>query len=71
MKIRKQDVATLIAGVALDQTLVHWSFGLGDMVPLQFPFYTLTPAINTAAMVVWPLLAVLLIYYAWFRQSPR
>lgn len=73
MKIRKQEIATLLAGVALDQTLVHWSFGLGDMLPLHFPFYTLTTSLNTAAMVAWPLLAMLamlLIYYAWFRQ-PR
>lgn len=66
-----KEVAKFFSGVAAMQVLIHWAFGLSDVLPLTLLGITYTPALNTAAMIVWPILTVLLVYYAWGHRSAR
>lgn len=69
MTNRKKEFAKFFAGLAADQTISHWTLGLSGILPLNFGFITMTPALNTAAMVAWPLVTIFLVYYAWLKNS--
>lgn len=71
MESRKKEVAKFSAGVASLETVLHWTLGLAGELPITVAGVSLTPAINTAGMVVWPVVAALLVYYAWVRGTPR
>jgi hypothetical protein len=64
----KRELAKFFAGVAANQTLTHWAFGLSDVLPFKLLVVTYTPALNGVAMIVWPLVAVALIRYGWMRR---
>ena len=63
-----REVAKFIAGFAGNQFLTH-----GAMAATNTEFSMLgvayTRELNTLAAVVWGLLMLLLIYYAWIRRS--
>ncbi|SKA28664.1 hypothetical protein SAMN02745126_04814 [Enhydrobacter aerosaccus] len=64
-----KEFAKFFAGVAAMQTVFHWALGLSDVLPVTLVGITYTPGLNTTAMVAWPIIMVLLIYYAWLRRS--
>ena len=68
MTDRKKEIAKFFAGVAANQTIVHWGLGLSDVLPLTLLGMTYTTTLNTAAMVAWPVIAILLVHYAWIRK---
>jgi hypothetical protein len=68
MKINKREVAKLLAGIAVNQTIVHWAFLLSSDLPIDFRFYTLTPTLNLFAVIFWPIATALLVRYAWGRK---
>lgn len=65
---KKQLTAMFFAGLAFDQSIVHWGLGTTRELPITYSFYTLTPQLNMAASIFWPLLAFLLLVYAWPRR---
>lgn len=67
MSNRKKELAKFFAGAAAYDALVHWVLGLSDVLPLKLRGVTLTRTLNRVAMVVWPILASLLVYYAWIK----
>ncbi len=67
MTDRRKEIAKFFAGVAANQTIVHWGLGLSDVLPLKLLGITYTTTLNAAAMVAWPIIAMLLVYYAWMR----
>ena len=71
MESRKKEFAKFFAGVASLETVLHWTLGFAGEFPITVAGFTLTPATNTAGMVVWPVVAALLVYYAWVRGTPR
>lgn len=62
--------AKFFAGLAFDQTLGHWLFGLfwSELFPLKIGWFTFTATFNYACMAVWPLLTIALVYIAWYRR---
>lgn len=66
-----KEFAKFFAGVAAMQTVFHWALGLSNLLPLTLVGVTYTSALNTTAMVAWPIITVLLVYYAWLRRSGR
>lgn len=69
MANRAREVTKFLAGVAAEETTIHWALGFSDVLPLKIVGVTITPTLNTIAMVAWPIVAALLIYYAWVRRS--
>ncbi|MBS1629523.1 MAG: hypothetical protein JST27_05650 [Bacteroidetes bacterium] len=64
-----KEVAKLFAGMAVHDTLVHWAFGISGKFPIELsPLITITKDLNTFSMIFWPLVAAVLIYYAWFKK---
>lgn len=52
------------------QVIIHWAIGFSGELPLTLAGVTYTPELNTAAMIAWPIVTILLIYYAWVRWRP-
>lgn len=69
MTSRTKEVAKFFAGVAAEETVVHWTLGFSEVLPLKLFGITITPTLNTGAMVVWPIIAGLLVYYAWMQKE--
>lgn len=67
MTNRKKELAKFFAGVAVCGALVHWVLGFSEVLPLKLRGMTLTRTLNRTSMVGWPILAILLAYYAWIK----
>lgn len=65
--------AMFLAGIAADETVGHWWLGTfgRDMLPMQFGGLTVTSTLNTAMMVIWPVILVLSLWFAVFRKGRR
>ncbi len=63
----KKEVAKFFSGVAAMQVLVHGAFALTGSNYTILGF-TLSGAYNTFAVVLWAMVLVLLIYYAWIKR---
>ena len=65
--------AMFLAGIAADETVGHWWLGTfgRDMLPMQFGGLTVTSTLNTAMMVIWPVVLVLSLWFAVFRKGRR
>lgn len=72
MTNRKKELAKFFAGFATAQIIFHWGLGLFSVnLPLNFSFITLTEGLNTFAMVFWPIILVLSVYYGWIRKIKK
>lgn len=65
-----KELAKFFSGVAAMQVIIHWAIGFSGELPLTLAGVTYTPELNTAAMIAWPIVTILLIYYAWVRWRP-
>ena len=65
---RLKEAAKLFAGLAVHESLLHGSFGLIGKFPIQIGPVIITKELNTFGMIGWPIIAALLIYYAWFKK---
>ncbi len=72
MQLRAREVAKFLSGIAFHETLGHWWLGIWgqDMLPWKFSWFTFTSTINVFAMVIWPIVLVALVWFAWLRR-PR
>ncbi|MBT9175278.1 MAG: hypothetical protein DDT22_00953 [candidate division WS2 bacterium] len=68
MTNRKKEFAKFFAGVAAEETTIHWALGLSGILPLNFFGFNLTQIFNTILMVFWPIVAILLVYYARIKK---
>lgn len=69
MANQKKELAKFFAGFASAQIISHWGLGLfSENLPLDFGFITLTEGLNTFAMVFWPIILVLSVYYGWIKK---
>ena len=66
-----REAAKFLAGYAGAETLGHWWMGVWGrhLMPLDLGWFTFTPAVNTFAMIFWPLVLVALVYHAWLRKT--
>lgn len=64
---RKKEIAKFFAGVAANQVLTHGAFAVTG---LQFTLFGIayTTGLNAVAVVVWAIVLVLLVYYAWIKK---
>lgn len=71
MSATSREVAKFLSGIAFHETLGHWWLGIWgkDMLPWEFSWFTFTSEMNTACMVVWPVLFLSLAWYAWLGKS--
>jgi hypothetical protein len=65
----RKEVAKFFSGVGAMQWVFHWALGFSGELPLTLFGITYTSALNTTAMVIWPIVTLLLLYYAWGRRS--
>lgn len=63
-----RELAKFLSGVAAMQVLIHGALASSGELPLTILGVTYTPELNTVAVVVWPIIAILLAYYAWGRR---
>ena len=65
------EVAKFLSGYAAAETLGHWWIGIWGrhLLPMDVGWFTFTPAFNTFAMIVWPLVLAALGYFAWCRKA--
>jgi len=66
MKQRKE-IAKFFAGVAANQVLIHAALAISG---IQFTLAGIayTRGLHVMAVVVWAILLVLLVYYAWMKK---
>ncbi|MBX9630150.1 MAG: hypothetical protein K2X67_06475 [Burkholderiales bacterium] len=62
-----KEVAKFLAGFAANQVLTHGALATAG---IQFSLFGITydQRFNTIAVVVWAIILLLLIYYAWARR---
>ncbi|HQZ97999.1 MAG TPA: hypothetical protein PLP21_16885 [Pyrinomonadaceae bacterium] len=65
----KKEVAKFFAGVAANQVLTHGVFALSGVEFTLFGVISFTRGLNTAAAIVWAIVLVLLVYYAWIQKG--
>lgn len=70
MQLRIREGAKFLSGIAFSETLGHWWLGIWGqhMLPWEFSWFTLTSTINTVAMVLWPIVFIALVWFAWLRK---
>jgi hypothetical protein len=70
-KSRSREAAKFLAGVAANETIGHWWLGLWgrELLPLKLPWFSFTERANTIVMIVWPIVLIGLVYYAWMRKA--
>ena len=66
----KKESAKFFAGFAANQVLVHSAFALDGNLPMEVLGITLTPALNAFAVFFWPIVTLVLVYYAWVKDLP-
>ncbi|MBL9001895.1 MAG: hypothetical protein JNK25_12245 [Phycisphaerae bacterium] len=64
-----REVAKFLSGIAFSETVGHWWLGIwgGHMLPWEFGWFTFTRTFNTFAMIVWPIVLISLVWFAWLR----
>lgn len=70
MHSRSREIAKFLSGIAFSETLGHWWLGIWGqhMLPWRFGSFTFTSTMNTFSMVAWPIVLIVLIWFAWFRR---
>lgn len=65
--MNNKEIAKFFSGVAANQVLTHGAFAAGGV---EFTLFGIdyTRGLNTVAAIVWGVLLVLLIYYAWMKR---
>ena len=74
MRKRSRDVLLVLVGVVANETVGHWWLGTmaKDVLPLRIGQHlTVTPEFNLALMIIWPVVLAVLVWLAWFRQTPE
>lgn len=64
---RGKEIAKFVAGFAANQVLTHGAFALSGV---QFTLFriTYTPRLNAIAVVVWAIVLIVFVYYAWVKK---
>lgn len=65
--MKGKEIAKFVSGIAANQVVTHGAFAAGGVEFMLFGI-NYTRGLNTLAAVVWGLIFVLLVYYAWMRQ---
>ena len=70
MQLPAREVAKFLSGIAFHETLGHWWLGIWGqhMLPWKFSWFTFTSTINTVAMVIWPIVFIAIVWFAWLRK---
>lgn len=66
---KTKEFAKFLAGVSAMQVVVHLAFALSDLLPVTILGVTFTKSLNTFAIIFWPIVLTLLVYYAWIRKE--
>jgi hypothetical protein len=70
MSAFNREIAKFLAGYAGAETIGHWWMGIWGrhLLPIDLGWFTFTPAVNTFAMVIWPVALLVLVYVGWVRN---
>jgi hypothetical protein len=71
MKSLGRELAKVAAGFAASETLGHWWIGIwgAKLLPMDLGWFTFTREMNQIVMIVWPLVLLALIIYAWGTKA--
>lgn len=66
-----RDIAKIMTGVAVSETIGHWWLGLVGtrFLPLDMGWFTFTREANWVAMGGWPLLLAACVWIGWRRTA--
>ena len=67
----KKEIAKFFCGLTAWETIVHLSFFLNDMLPINIFGFTITPPLNTIQIIVPAIISLLLGYYAWGNSNQK
>jgi hypothetical protein len=70
MAMSARDVAKVLTGVTVHETIGHWWLGLfgAKYLPLKLGGFEFTQEINWGAMAFWPAMVALCVYFGWRRS---
>lgn len=65
--MKGRETAKFFTGFAANQVLTHGGLAIGG---IQFTLFGIpyTPAVNTVAAVMWAIMLIFLVYYAWIKK---
>lgn len=65
--MKGKEIAKFFSGFAANQVLTHGGLAIGGV---QFMLFGIpyTPAFNTTAAIVWAIVLLFLVHYAWIRK---
>lgn len=66
--MKLKEIAKFFSGLAANQALNHGAMAVAGT---QFTMFGITysPGMNTTAAVIWAVVLILLVYYAWIRDD--
>lgn len=63
-----KEIAKFASGITAWESVMHGSLLLAGSPPMNIFGIILTPTLNTIQTIVPGVIAILLVYYAWFRK---
>jgi hypothetical protein len=67
----KKEIAKFFAGAMAWHALTHFALAFSDALPFTVFGITMTSAMNTAGIIIWSVVALILAYYAWGKGKPQ
>ena len=66
--MHKKDLAKFFSGFAVAKVGFHTVLALSNVLPLQLLGFTITANYNFWVLIIWAVIALFLIFYAWFKK---
>lgn len=65
----KKEIAKMASGFTVHEVLSHVLLSGSGLLPLTIFGITVTPGYNSAIIVMWTIVTIALVYYAWFKKN--
>lgn len=65
----KREVAKFFSGVATHEAVSHAVLSGSGLLPLKVFGVTVTPGYNAGIIIMWGIISIALVYYAWFKKN--
>ncbi|HSW75437.1 MAG TPA: hypothetical protein VLG50_00170 [Candidatus Saccharimonadales bacterium] len=65
----KKDLAKFLSGFLVHDILTHLFLAGSGFLPFQILGINFTPEFNTIMIIIWSIVTVGLVYYAWFAKK--
>lgn len=70
MSARSREFSKFLSGIAFHETVGHWWLGIWgtSLLPWKTTWFTFTADMNTVAMIAWPIVFMVLVWYGWGHE---